>query len=591
MSDLNLTSLLKNLDEEVAAHLAVTLDQACRASTSWHEVSSHLPLAVPPAAIPIKESPDEHTELSKEVVLGWAFQYLLSERDPRSTGLRDVFVPLFSLGNGNNFPPLPADLPEPVLTLWQAVTPHAQHPAARGRLSDLLFCAGASPGENGRTAIDAYLKISEVPWNYLSIVDGLLRAAQLARGIGDDQRLEEVRYKILLVARATLDGQEGPGVVLPLLEALAGQHSGYRPEASELLRGALVTYKEPHTQDHIVSLLLTLSDDEEERRALKVERVRVWLAAANSATQMVRVMHLETAVRLADGAGDDELRRDVRQLLQEAAQGDLGMVRSSHSIQLPNEVVEEYLRQFTDAPSWKEALEGFAHHPPVTGTIDETRRVADAADKAGPFQAIIPPVVVGGDGLPRWRPETDQERQDARLARHETLRLQLASGLLALGLERIADTYGVPDRASLVTQLSSRPNLTSGTSDILADSFLAFWSKDYSGAVHRAIWQIEALSRNLLLQVDQGIYNVQRESRPGQYPGLGFLLRRLLGLGLDESWYRYLWTVFASPAGLNLRNEVAHGFIADLGAPLTAVTLHAANYLTTISVTPTADVS
>ena len=61
--------------------------------------------------------------------------------------------------------------------------------------------------------------------------------------------------------------------------------------------------------------------------------------------------------------------------------------------------------------------------------------------------------------------------------------------------------------------------------------------------------------------------------------------KALRDLGLDISWYRYLWTVFASPAGLNLRNEIAHGFLSRPGATAAALSIHASCFLNTIQVT------
>jgi hypothetical protein len=75
------------------------------------------------------------------------------------------------------------------------------------------------------------------------------------------------------------------------------------------------------------------------------------------------------------------------------------------------------------------------------------------------------------------------------------------------------------------------------------------------------------------------LYRTQREKSPGQYPGLGALLPELHRAGLDESWYRFLHTYFASVAGTNIRNELLHGFIDEIGEPASALILTAALYL------------
>ncbi|MEU7529280.1 hypothetical protein AB0A74_26380 [Saccharothrix sp. NPDC042600] len=72
-------------------------------------------------------------------------------------------------------------------------------------------------------------------------------------------------------------------------------------------------------------------------------------------------------------------------------------------------------------------------------------------------------------------------------------------------------------------------------------AFARFWAGDTEGAAFTITPRIEALARNLLVESDAGIYRVQRNQAPGQYPGLRFLLDKLLALewiprGTGSSW-------------------------------------------------------
>ncbi|WP_196425607.1 DUF4209 domain-containing protein [Amycolatopsis camponoti] len=60
------------------------------------------------------------------------------------------------------------------------------------------------------------------------------------------------------------------------------------------------------------------------------------------------------------------------------------------------------------------------------------------------------------------------------------------------------------------------------------------------------------------------------------------MLPALAKQGFDESWGRYLSTLLAGPTGWNLRNELAHGFVDEVSAPITALLIQAAPYVATL---------
>lgn len=82
-------------------------------------------------------------------------------------------------------------------------------------------------------------------------------------------------------------------------------------------------------------------------------------------------------------------------------------------------------------------------------------------------------------------------------------------------------------------------------------------------------------------------FEVQRGRTRGQYPQLGRMLVKLKK-HLDGSWHRYLWTFLVSPFGRNYRNELAHGFVEQVGVYGSALTLIAALHLALAPVQTTA---
>jgi hypothetical protein len=50
----------------------------------------------------------------------------------------------------------------------------------------------------------------------------------------------------------------------------------------------------------------------------------------------------------------------------------------------------------------------------------------------------------------------------------------------------------------------------------------------------------------------------------GQYLMLYPLLQQLQELGMDESWIYFLRWMLLAPPGMNIRNDIAHGFVSRI---------------------------
>jgi hypothetical protein len=106
------------------------------------------------------------------------------------------------------------------------------------------------------------------------------------------------------------------------------------------------------------------------------------------------------------------------------------------------------------------------------------------------------------------------------------------------------------------------------------------WNEDYEAAAAVAFPLVEASVRSLLRELDESIYRLQKASDPGQYPGLWTVLEALEQSALDESWAYFIkWLLLGPPTGINLRNDLAHGFIHDPGGVYSLLVLRAAAVL------------
>ncbi|WP_164587179.1 DUF4209 domain-containing protein [Streptomyces sp. SID10815] len=237
-----------------------------------------------------------------------------------------------------------------------------------------------------------------------------------------------------------------------------------------------------------------------------------------------------------------------------------------------------------NATDWRDALIQFAFaYGPAVGTVGNTKRLVEEYTQVSIIESIGTTEIYGSDGLPRFSPQTDTEKHEMLLARQEAFTLQSTAPLLAHLLHKVAEVHGVPSQADLTEFFSQGPLTSHELASSIARCFIRFWTGDPEGATFTIAPKVETLARELVVSLDAGVYRLQRQEKPGQYPGLASLLSTLRERGLDESWYRNILTICGNPAGgWNLRNELAHGFVGECGSPGAAVLFQCVMYLWTL---------
>jgi hypothetical protein len=218
-----------------------------------------------------------------------------------------------------------------------------------------------------------------------------------------------------------------------------------------------------------------------------------------------------------------------------------------------------------------------------TGDLAQLRQQAHDLARVAPLVSVIPTSLLGDDGLPRWTAQSPEEQEAGRMATCARVRAELQGQHLAQGLQRLAERYGVPDEASLMVFLSDNGQSDSILAASLARAFLHFWRGDYEASAHVAVPKIEAAARVLLRELDEGIYKLQIGKDQGQYPMLYSLLKELEELAMDESWTYFLRWLLLAPPGMNIRNDLAHGFTSGVSPVYAALILRAAAMLITVT--------
>lgn len=553
------------------ATAAELVNQVAADATGWHEVASELHRVASSAEDPIH-------------VLACAFDYMLDVRR-RDRSDKHAFEPMMRFEGGEAFPPELPDVPPEWVGVWAFMAERALAAASRSRLHDLLceLREGDIP-HHAAEAVAGYRDVARLSsWHAVDRADCLARALTLSRRFGLPDHDDLLRQMVDATATSLAAAEPEPGVALSLLAKLLDDDA-CPDRVDELLERARSTYRGAHLTEDVIELQKRRARGDVERlKELERTRVEAWLSEADVASGLVRVVHLETAARLARAAGLRDLEERAQQRLQAIPKEELELQHVSAEASIPSEVVDEYLRPFTEAETVQDLLIALISHPPATGYVEDNRRSLQQSRVEFPLQFLFPRVVLGGDHLPRWSPGSETEQEDGDLARQELLRFQVVGDLLARGLWLGAEgrEFTIEEVESFIADL---PNQVPGVPKRLASALSSYWNEDWTAACFLALPCVEALCRSLVLSLERGIYETQRGKRPGQYPGLGVLLRWMRDEGLDESWYRYMWTVLASPAGMNLRNEVAHGFALQTGSSHAAAVIHMALYLAALHI-------
>jgi hypothetical protein len=479
--------------------------------------------------------------------------------------------------------------------LWRAVAATATESAAVARFEDLLFCRRDGNGLVRATrAAEAYLKAADRGDLDMDAVEAIIRAWTLARSVRQEALEARIRTKLAEIAAEILEDLPGerPGVVLPMLGALAqgpvsASQSG-RPDpidVDQLLAHAAQAFSRGYLASEVAGYRRLRTRDQVALEAIAREEVAAYLREANaSATPAVRMFHLEAAAKVARARGMPDLVRDATSEMQQIKPSELGLQRVTASVSLPRFVPESWLRQFTRSPDWRDAMRWFLADPPPSGDVERLREF-ERETRSG-LRRLLPATMLGSDGLPRATANTEADRAAHEMSFTAKVNAEYSGRMMAEGLRRMADHYGIPteeDLVGLFTQMGGRDVRLARS---LAKGFRHFWHGDFESCVHVVAPKFEAAARNLLRELDEGVYRVQAGKDPGGYPGLHVLLDELEKLALDEAWAYFFRWLLLGPYGANVRNEVAHGFVFDISATYAALTLRAISVLVTVAGPP-----
>lgn len=514
--------------------------------------------------------------------LAWAFDYMfVGERS-------DPFGPLVQMGGGQYPPPL-REVDDTVLHLWEKLSGLVKHPYLTARLHDLLWVRKWSdrPYSHAVAAIDAYLEHVPPAADGIECMQGLVRAAALAKSLRNPDLYRRVTDAALIQASAELAQPEpAPGIALPLLSvAIESPSEDVQEQLAALLRDSWDMFGNPWNRDHIIRMQLAAADVSEVQRDKLLRRsVELWREQASSATGNRRRIFLQEALDRARAYELVDLADEIRQQIQEVEvdQGEWQTVSST--VEAPPGYIEDALSAISSADGWSACLDRLiAVLGPLTGSLEQNKDIVRRQAQQFRIQRLMAVEVLGPGNLPIFTPRTKADYDALDLSNQETWAITFGSRLAAAALDRTLAAHGPPAKAELVTYFTT-PFIDPGTAERLAAGVEHFTRGRFDECVLVIIPRIETTIRTLARATGESIWWEPRPSKKlsrldfGHQRSLGQLLDQLGGK-MDEDFRRYLYTLLVNPLGYNLRNLYMHG-LADQGTREHAAALiHAAVFL------------
>jgi hypothetical protein len=299
------------------------------------------------------------------------------------------------------------------LTSWPCggTSPGSWSSRRRSRFRDLLFeRRDGVRREHAASAVRAYLAAARSRSRAdLDVAAFLVRAWTLARSVGLWDLLVDVQSELhSQAANAMSSGGAAPGVVLPMIAALAASALRRQPPASVpdaaavdlLLETAFSTFKDGYLASQLAAMMRARTSDPAVIEQINRREVSAHRAEAASSAGLARQAHLAQAVEIARARGLTDMVREVIAELQAIPVKDLGLRSHSTSVRVPPDQIERFLNGFTASPEWRDGLRFFLRTDCPTGELAGLRQQAQDIARFAVLRSVIPITILGADGLP-----------------------------------------------------------------------------------------------------------------------------------------------------------------------------------------------
>jgi hypothetical protein len=300
---------------------------------------------------------------------------------------------------------------------------------------------------------------------------------------------------------------------------------------------------------------------------------------------MLKPHYLGGALQLATNHGLTDHANRLRLALQEIGEEDLGLETISTTVSVPTADVDAYIESYASDGDWRASLTRFGAHCPVD--LDRARAEMEVRQirQEAPFASLLSRKVFNPGGVHVKTVSTEADRLAYDMTRQECLRITFWGTLAVPILQRIFALDPAPTAEEL-EEFFTTEIISPAIAKPVARAFQRYRDGDFEGCLFTLVPRVETIVRELARRLGQVIIREPRGPNAGGYRPLGDLLWALRGVLEPDAVVVYLWTLFADPIGINMRNDALHGLLEEATQQQAALVLHAVCLLRLFRLTP-----
>ena len=249
----------------------------------------------------------------------------------------------------------------------------------------------------------------------------------------------------------------------------------------------------------------------------------------------------------------EEMKREIRRLIR---QSENEMKAISVSVEIPKEKIERFIKPLLEANSI-DVLPMLSSYPDLTPNIDELREQAKHMSEEAPLTSILGKTQIrDGRIIDQTPPFSNEDALSTQLG----FWFQSHAQLLDIIFYRLKET-GQITRDSLLTHLQTWEFVDERDLPFLEKGINHYFADDHVSALHLLVPRIEHMLKSTFEQTGAPSVTVPNERQIREQTFGDFLRREDVRNILGESIWYYLNFALVDESGLNLRNDIAHGWI------------------------------
>jgi len=540
-------------------------------------------------AIKASGTQPEDIDLEK---LQWALDYFLNFQENSSD---TPYVPRIKT-NEFAYPPEFSQLTEDDFLIWaDLLTIFSDSILIRARITDLLWVNrfGTDLHKYALTAHRDYLEIAKnLAWGNIYKSNVLKRSMNLARELrGEAQSEESASAYLELISDSLSSNLNEPGVYLDLIEDLIdGKHKELYPALESLIESAELLLKDdPFNLDFLLELKIRLSGSAEKQILIMHQRMNSWEVAAGKSFGLIKLLHLQKALELAERYSFKEDKPRILKQIEESGNQTISeMTPIVASVEIPQEKITKYIDQFCSSDKFEVNIALFASHCPIPSDLQRRENGAKILIADFPLQSLFAKTIMDANGLPIRTIHSPEDHLENRIIETDSLQIALWGDFSYQILSRILNSrQQVMETLSEI--ISNCPFISDNDVDRILKTIDHFIDGNYEESTHLLLPRLEKLLRQALQFVNKPTYRQPiSNSRDGQQIQLGNILHEFKGL-MPENIRIYLKNLLVETTSLNLRNLTLHGLKLETTKVEAALLIHATLMIIHLSPKTSAD--